>query len=425
MLRLEAVFVYYIYLVYDISQANFTKVYAMPKLRITLLLLVTLLLGGCRFREPAPATPTPVQTPAPAAPAPTITNPTTGAPASLAASTALIDAAGLDFAERRVIDVYNEVSPSVVNITTRVLQRTGFFEVIPQEGAGSGFVVDEQGYILTNNHVIEGAEGVEVTFSDETVLPARVVGRDPANDLALLEVDAPPGLLVPVDLGTSEGLEVGQRAIAIGNPFGQFGRTLTTGVVSALNRTLQSPGGREMEGLIQTDAAINRGNSGGPLLDSAGRVIGVNTAIFSPTGTSAGVGFAVPVDTVRRVLPDLIQYGRYRRPSLGVRAAYSVTPGLADALDLPVQQGVLLVDLYGGSPLARVARGAQREVVIGNRRLYAGGDVVTALDGQAVADADALRNLVEGSYGVGDEVTVTLLRDGQEETVTVTLAEAQ
>ena len=397
----------------------------MPKLRITLLLLVTLLLGGCRFRESAPAAPTPVQTPAPVAPAPTITNPTTGAPAPLAANTALIDAAGLDFAEKRVIDVYNAVSPSVVNITTRVLQRTGFFEVIPQEGAGSGFVVSDEGYILTNNHVVEGAEGVEVTFSDETVLPARVVGRDPQNDLALLEVDAPPGLLVPVALGASEGLEVGQRAIAIGNPFGQFGRTLTTGVVSALGRTLQSPDGREMEGLIQTDAAINRGNSGGPLLDSAGRVIGVNTAIFSPTGTSAGVGFAVPVDTVRRVLPDLIQYGRYRRPSLGVRAAYSVTPGLADALNLPVQQGVLLVDLYGGSPLARVARGAQREVVIGNRRLYVGGDVVTAVDGREVADADALRNLIEGSYGVGDEVTITLLRDGREETVKVALAEAQ
>ena len=389
-------------------------------------LLLAALLGGCRFGEPEP-----VETPAPAAPVTTApaTTPVTAAPtvvpADTSAEAALIDAVGLDFAERRVIDVYEAVSPSVVNITTRVLQRTGFFEVVPQEGAGSGFVVDEDGYILTNNHVVEGAERVEVTFSDETVLPARVVGRDPGNDLALLEVDAPPGLLVPVELGVSAGLEVGQRAIAIGNPFGQFGRTLTTGVVSALDRTLLGPDGREMEGLIQTDAAINRGNSGGPLLDSAGRVIGVNTAIFSPTGTSAGVGFAVPVDTVRRVLPDLVSYGRYRRPSLGVRAAYSVTPGLAEALDLPVQQGVLLVDLYRGSPLARVARGAQREVVIGNRRLFVGGDVITAVDGEGIAGADALRNLVEGSYGVGDEVTITLLRDGLEETVTVTLAEAQ
>ncbi len=394
--------------------------------RIPLLLLAALpfaLLGGCRFGEPetsAPVAPAPVEFIAPVTPAPV-----TAAPTSALTDTALIDAAGLDFAEKRVIDVYDEVSPSVVNITTRVLQRTGFFDVIPQEGAGSGFVVDEEGYILTNNHVVEGAEGVEVTFSDETVLPARVVGRDPGNDLALLEVDAPPGLLVPVELGASEGLEVGQRAIAIGNPFGQFGRTLTTGVVSGLDRTLQGPDGREMEGLIQTDAAINRGNSGGPLLDSAGRVIGVNTAIFSPTGTSAGVGFAVPVDTVRRVLPDLVRYGRYRRPSLGVRAAYSVTPGLADALGLPVQQGVLLVDLYRGSPLARAARGAQREVIIGNRRLYVGGDIITAVDGERVADANALRNFVEGRYSVGDEVTLTLLRDGREETVTVTLAEVQ
>ncbi|MBN1991078.1 MAG: trypsin-like peptidase domain-containing protein [Anaerolineae bacterium] len=227
---------------------------------------------------------------------------------------ALIDAAGLDFAEKRVIEVYQRVSPSVVNITTQVLRRDFFFEAIPAEGAGSGFVLDKEGHILTNYHVIQGAQRIEVTFFDETTVPARVAGTDSRNDLAVLEVNAPAELLVPVELGQSNNLQVGQRAIAIGNPFGQFGGTLTTGVISALDRTMQSPDGREVSGIIQTDAAINRGNSGGPLLDSAGRVIGINTAIFSPGGTNAGVGFAVPVGTIRRVIPDLLTLGRYRHP---------------------------------------------------------------------------------------------------------------
>ncbi|MCB0198410.1 MAG: trypsin-like peptidase domain-containing protein, partial [Anaerolineae bacterium] len=173
-------------------------------------------------------------------------------------------------------------------------------------------------YILTNYHVVEDAQTVEVNLSDDTVLDAQVVGVDPRNDIAVLKVDASPELLTPVEFGTSNNLKVGQRAIAIGNPFGQFGNTLTIGVVSALDRTLEGPDGRTITGIIQTDAAINRGNSGGPLLDSSGRVIGINTAIFSPSGSSAGVGFAVPIDTVRRLLPDLLELGRYRHPWLGV-----------------------------------------------------------------------------------------------------------
>ena len=383
------------------------------------ILFVSVTLGcdlGLLLTPAPPATPTPLPTPVPV--------PTVSAGSAITNEVALIDAAGLDFEEKRVIEVYQRVAPSVVNITTQVLRRSFFFEVIPEEGAGSGFVLDGDGHILTNYHVIEGAQSIEVSFSDETVLPARLVGADPRNDIAVLQVEAPPGLLVPVELGQSANLQVGQRAIAIGNPFGQFGRTLTTGVISALDRTLQSPNEREISGIIQTDAAINRGNSGGPLLDSAGRVIGINTAIFSPSGTSSGVGFAVPVDTARRVLPDLLTLGRYRHPWLAIRYAYRLTPALATALELPVNQGILLVELFRGGPLAEQGvRGAQQEVILGNQRVYIGGDILTAMDGQAVTSLEGLETLLETRYQVGDTVTVTLIRDGQEMTVTVSLAE--
>jgi S1-C subfamily serine protease len=335
-----------------------------------------------------------------------------------------IDATGLDFAERRIIEVYNRVSPAVVNVTTQVLRRNFFFEIIPEEGAGSGFVFDDEGHILTNYHVIRDAQQVEVTFIDETTVPARVVGADPRNDIAVLKVDGLPESLVPVEFGRSDNLQVGQRAIVIGNPFGQFGGTLTTGVVSALNRTLESQDRREMSGIIQTDAAINRGNSGGPLLDSAGRVIGINTAIFSPSGGSVGVGFAVPVDTIRRVLPDLLTLGRYRHPWLGIRYAYRLSPGLADTLQLPVEQGLLLVELYQDGPLdTNDVRGAQQEVILGNQRIFVGGDILTAIDGQAIASLEELYLLLETEHQVGDSVTVTLIRDDREMNVTVTLGE--
>jgi putative serine protease PepD len=338
---------------------------------------------------------------------------------------ALIDAAGLDFEERRVIEVYRRLAPSVVNITTQVLQRSFFFEVIPAEGAGSGFVLDSEGHILTNYHVVENAQSIEISFSDDTVLPAKVVGADPRNDVAVLQVEnAPPGLLAPVELGQSANLQVGQRAIVIGNPFGQFGRTLTTGVISALDRTLEGQDGRQISGVIQTDAAINRGNSGGPLLDSAGRVIGINTAIFSPSGVNAGVGFAVPVDTIRRLLPDLLELGRYRHPWLGIRYAYRLTPGLARALELPVTKGLLLVELFPGSPLAaQGVKGAQQEAILGNQRIYIGGDILTAVDDHELTTLEELDTFLETNYQVGDSVTVTLQRGDEEKTLSVTLAE--
>lgn len=339
-------------------------------------------------------------------------------------STQLIDAAGLDFAERRTINVYQRVSPSVVFITTQVMMRD-FFNVVPEEGAGSGFVLDKDGHILTNYHVVEGAQQISVSFSgSEDSLPATVVGQDPGNDLAVLHVDAPADTLQPVELGTSSDLQVGQWAIAIGNPFGQFDRTLTTGVISALNRTLDGSNGRTITGVIQTDAAINKGNSGGPLLDSSGRVIGINSAIFSPTGSNAGVGFAVPVDTIKRVLPDLLSLGHYRHPSLGVASGYSLNASLAQALSLPVDSGVLIVQLTDGGPLAaQGVRGAQQQVYIGNQRAYVGGDILVSVDGQPVTAVDMLDAWLETNHQVGDTVTVQINRDGSTQEMQVTLGE--
>jgi S1-C subfamily serine protease len=337
---------------------------------------------------------------------------------------AAIDAAGMDIAERRTIAVYERVAPSVVSITTRVQRRSFFFDIIPEEGSGSGFVLDKQGHILTNYHVVEGAERIDISFNDQTVLQAEVVGADPRNDIAVLRVDAPPDLLTPVELGSSASLKVGQRAIAIGNPFGQFGQTLTIGVISALNRSLEGGDGRTINGMIQTDAAINRGNSGGPLLDSSGRVIGINTAIFSPTGANAGVGFAVPVDLLKRLLPDLLTLGRYRHPWLGIRYAYRLTPGLAEVLQLSALQGLLLVQLYQGSPLDQAGiRGAQQETIIGNQIVYVGGDILLSVDGVTIESNDQLETLLEDRYQVGQSVTVTLLRDDQRFVIVVELAE--
>lgn len=334
---------------------------------------------------------------------------------------ALVDAAGLDFEEKRVIDVYNRVSASVVSITTQVIQYDFFFDPYTQEGAGSGFVLDDAGHILTNYHVIENAEGIEVTFSDETTLPAELVGIDPRNDIAVIKVE-PTNALQPVELGESSTLQVGQRAIAIGNPFGEFSRSLTTGVVSALNRTIEGPEGLTISGMIQTDAAINRGNSGGPLLDSTGRVIGINSAIFSPSGTSAGVGFAVPVDTVKRVLPDLLELGRYRHPWLGIRGAYTLSERLAEVLELPVSRGLLLVDI--ADPLLSAGvQGATREAILGNRRIYIGGDVLTKIDGREIDTYDDLRIYLEETYKVGDEVTVSVQRGDEVRDIQVTLIE--
>ncbi|MEJ2291091.1 MAG: trypsin-like peptidase domain-containing protein [Deinococcales bacterium] len=357
-----------------------------------------------------------------AATAPVLAQSTSSA-ASSSTAVPFVDSQGLDLAEKRVIAVYNEVAPSVVNITTQVLQPSFFYGSVPAEGAASGFVIDTAGHILTNYHVIQNAQRINVAFGNGTSVQAKLVGSDARNDIAVLKVDAPKSLLKPVTFGDSNHLQVGQRAIAIGNPFGEFGRTLTTGVVSALDRSIQGPSGLPITGIIQTDAAINKGNSGGPLLDSAGRVIGITSAIFSPSGTNAGVGFALPIATVKRVLPSLLKNGSYPHPYLGVKYAHTLTPGLARALGLQTDHGLLLVQLVSGSPLDQAGlKGASQQEVVGNRLFYVGGDVLLKVDDHTVRDLGHLKAYLEDHFRVGDSVTVTYLRGGTQQQATVTLA---
>lgn len=325
--------------------------------------------------------------------------------------------------EARRIAIYEQVSPAVVNITTQILRTDFFWGAMPEEGSGSGFLWDEAGHVVTNYHVIEDATAISVSFGDDVNMTAVVVGSDPQNDLAVLKVDGsiPEGLR-PVPVGASSGLKVGQSAIAIGNPFGQFERTMTEGIISALNRTIETES-TVLRGVIQTDAAINRGNSGGPLLDSGGRLIGVNSAIYSPTGTSAGVGLAIPVDKVSRVVPALIENGRYPHPWLGVEGlGYEISPALARALRLPVEEGLLIARIYRDSPADKAGvRSAQQEAILGNRRYLVGGDVLTAIDGQPLATWEQLNAYLDEGAAVGQTVTLDILRDGEALQLQVTL----
>jgi len=323
--------------------------------------------------------------------------------------------------EKRIVTIYQRVSPAVVNVTSHIIQEDFFFGPIPEEGSGSGFLFDRAGHIVTNYHVVENAQSVEVAFSDNVVEKAQIVGVDPENDLAVLLVKQVPAGVQPITLGDSRHLLVGQTVLAIGNPFGRFGRTLTVGVVSALNRTIET-GDRRLRQAIQTDAAINRGNSGGPLLDSSGRLVGVNSAIFSPSGTSAGIGFAIPASTVARVVPVLIQRGYYPHPWFGA-IGYTLTPSLARALRLPVDHGLLVAQLYRGSPAAQAGlHGATQEVIVGNRRLLVGGDVILRVDGKPVSDWDAFDDDLELHKRPGDTLTLTILRNGKQQTLRVRLA---
>ena len=295
---------------------------------------------------------------------------TTASASALPAPALDVDEQGLDIVERRLVDLYKRVAPAVVSVTTHV-QRRGFFaDLVPREGFGTGFAIDREGHILTNFHVVEGAQHIEIEFEEGVSYPAQVVGHDRRFDLALLKVDAPVGMLHAVEFGSSADLQVGQRAIAIGNHFGKYSRSLTTGVVSGLDRTLEASGDRFVGGIIQVDAAVNQGSSGGPLLDSSGRVIGIITALFSRNGANTGVSFALPVDKIVRTLPELMTLGRYRHPYLGIRFGYQITPQVADALDLPVEKGLLLVQLERGSPLDRAGvRGAQRRIILWDRQI--------------------------------------------------------
>jgi len=313
--------------------------------------------------------------------------------------------------EKATIEIFQQASPSVVYVSPMALRRDWFtlnvFEV--PKGTGSGFIWDRQGHIVTNFHVIQGASGVRVTLVDNSSWEASLVGTAPDKDLAVLHIDAPPSKLKPIAIGTSHDLQVGQKVFAIGNPFG-LDYTLTTGIVSALNREIRSVTGRTIQGVIQTDAAINPGNSGGPLLDSAGRLIGVNTAIYNPS-ISAGIGFAVPVDVVNRVVPQIIAHGKVVRPGLGVAVAHD---SLAKRLNI---EGVVILKVSPNSAAERAGLRGIRQTPSGQLLL---GDVIVKVADKPTPTVDALLNALE-QFHVGQTVELTILREGRLVRVKVTL----
>jgi S1-C subfamily serine protease len=316
-----------------------------------------------------------------------------------------------DFApeERTNILVYERANRSVVHITTKANQRELLFLEVPAEGAGSGSILDQQGHILTNYHVVEGAQEIRVTLHNGEPYDAGLVGYDPPNDMAVLRINAPPADLVPIQVGDSSRLKVGQIVYAIGNPFG-LERTMTTGIISSLNRSLPTRAGRTMKSIIQIDAALNRGNSGGPLLDTRGRLIGMNTAIASSTGENTGVGFAIPIDAVKRVVPQLIANGKVTRPEAGISRVYQT------------EQGLVIATLTPGGPAERAGLRGFRIVREQKRRgpfTYeerkidrSQADLIVAVDGEKLTTADAFLSLIE-RHLPGDRATITIRRDGQ------------
>jgi S1-C subfamily serine protease len=331
------------------------------------------------------------------------------------------DTAGMSEDEAINVRVYSEAAPAVANIVTRTLEYDVFQDPVPAEGAGSGFVMDTRGYILTNNHVIENAQAIEVTLGDGLRFPATLVGTDVRDDVALIKIDPGDHKLTALPIGDSSTLQVGQHVLAIGNPFG-FQSTLTTGVVSALGRTVQTSDESFIDGAIQTDAAINHGNSGGPLLNSHGEVIGINSAIYSTSGTTAGIGFAIPINTAKRIASDIITNGRVREVYLGIQAI-ALEPRFAQAIGLPVEEGLLIEDVDQGSPAARAGlHGGDRVVIAGMRRIEIGGDVITAVDGQKIASQLDMAVALDKDHP-GDTVTIEIYRGNQKMEVPMTLGE--
>jgi S1-C subfamily serine protease len=324
--------------------------------------------------------------------------------------------------EKNNQEVYRAMSTGVVNITTTALVRDFFAVYETTAGSGSGSIIDKEGHILTNYHVIQEAREIEVSLANNKKYKARPLGADPDNDLAVLKIDAPAADLLPIPLGASKDLFVGQKVLAIGNPFG-LDRTLTTGIVSGLSRPIRSEmTGRLIEGVIQTDAAINPGNSGGPLLDSRGRQIGINTMIYSPSGGSVGIGFAVPIEAAKRIIPEILTYGRVRKPKFGI-SSLPLNSRLAEALELSVQEGLLVMQVEQGSSAERAGiRGGNERAQLGRQIILIGGDVITSIDGQPVTSRDDLDRALNGK-NIGDTVQCEILRGGRKQRVSVTLAE--
>ena len=342
-------------------------------------------------------------------------------PASLWTSPPPAHSASLTPEENSNIAIYRTASPATVFISSTMYQRDWFFQIYPVKESGSGFLIDDTGRILTNFHVVSGqAKAIEVTLPDKSQYTARLLGYDQRNDMALIKI--PPRGKVPfLKPGDSNGLQVGQKVLAIGNPFGLEG-TLTTGIISSLNRTIRDENGRALEDMIQTDAAINPGNSGGPLLDSQGNVIGINTAIYGP-GSNIGIGFAIPINRAKSMLTDLASRGRVARPLLGVTTGF-LSAELAEALDLPARPGLLIQKVEPGSAAEQAGlRGANREVVVGNYVIEVGGDFILEVDGQSVTDRSVLTRAMERKRA-GEALKLTIVRGRRTTTVTVTLGEA-
>jgi S1-C subfamily serine protease len=335
----------------------------------------------------------------------------------------ITEAAGnesLDSEEQNNILVYRKNIPSVVNVTSRAVKIDFFLGEVPQEGQGSGFVIDKDGHILTNYHVIEDAQQVEVTLHNRKKYKATVVGTDPAHDLAVIQIKATD--LVPAVLGDSRNLQVGQKVYAIGNPFGLAG-TMTRGIVSSI-RPVREPNGSTIEDAIQTDAAINPGNSGGPMMNGHGEVIGINTMILSSVGQNSGIGFAIPINTAKAVLNDLMTVGRVRRPALGV-VTIPISAELADEMGLPSDYGLLILQVVPGSAADQAGlRAGNERAYLGNIPIMLGGDLIVAIDGEKIEDEQTLSEIMN-NHRAGDTVKVTIYRKKKKMDVSVALGEAR
>ncbi len=336
----------------------------------------------------------------------------------------LSEAAGpekLDPEEQNNIEVYHKVIPSVVNITSKTVAYDFFYGPVPQEGQGSGFIIDKEGHILTNYHVVGDVSQVDVTLHNKKTYKAAVIGRDRGHDLAVVQIQA-PGVVAAV-LGDSSSLQVGQKVFAIGNPFGLAG-TMTRGIISSL-RPIRSPEGAYIDEAIQTDAAINPGNSGGPLLNSHGEVIGINSMIATGgSNQSAGIGFAIPINTAKAVLNDLITLGSVRRPSLGI-VSLPIGPELAQEIGLPADYGILIVRTVPGGAADRAGlKGGNQHAYLGTTPIMIGGDLVVAIDGEPVGDQQDLANSMN-KHRAGDTVTITIYRSKRKMDVKVVLGEAR
>jgi S1-C subfamily serine protease len=321
-----------------------------------------------------------------------------------------------------VQQIYEETGPGVVQVTTSGVDSTNpYFGPQATSSLGSGFVVDRDGYIVTNYHVIEDAQEIEVNFSGDDRVPAKIVGSDPSTDLAVLKIDAQSRALTPLPLGNSDDVHVGDAVVAIGNPFG-LERSVTAGIVSALQRDLTAPNGYTIDKVIQTDAPINQGNSGGPLLNARGQVIGVNSQISSETGGNVGIGFAVPVNTVKEVVSQIKESGKVEHAYLGVQMQ-EITPELAETVNVPVDEGVMIVGVVEGSPADEAGlQGGEQQVIVGGRSYVLGGDIVTSADGQPVTSPDELRGMIM-EKSPGDSIILDIQRGQSTRTVNVTLGQ--